>query len=397
MDDNLHGYGGKLKRSLERLARCGAPAADQRLIRSFHDDCFSDGLGVPRVEKYVRHLITLSSWLSVTFERASVADVKTLLRRIQGSHYADWTKHDLRLVLKRFYRWLRENGYTQQDLDWIKLGSAVAKSRLPEDMPTPEDVKAMVAATKSARNKAFIMLIYETGARIGEIARLRVRNIVPHPHGLEIHLPIEGKSGARRVLVVGSTPYLKAWLNQHPHAQRPEASLWPWHPSGKALKYGTFSAILKRAAQAAGIAKKVNPHNFRHARATYLAKHLTEAQMNQFFGWVQGSDMPSTYVHLSGRDVDEALLRSYGIEAKQKPETDKLAPRKCNQCQSQNPATHAFCGVCGLPLDETAAQEVVKRDLDRSRADQVMDRLIQDEEFRALLERKLRNLSTSGP
>lgn len=36
---------------------------------------------------------------------------------------------------------------------------------------------------------------------------------------------------------------------------------------------------------------------------------------------------------------------------------------------------------------------MVKRDLDRSRADQVMDRLIQDEEFRAMLERKLRELS----
>jgi len=53
--------------------------------------------------------------------------------------------------------------------------------------------------------------------------------------------------------------------------------------------------------------------------------------------------------------------------------------------------------VCGLPLDEKAAQQVVKRDLDRSRADQVMDRLIQDEEFRAMLGRKLKDLTASSP
>ena len=44
-----------------------------------------------------------------------------------------------------------------------------------------------------------------------------------------------------------------------------------------------------------------------------MANHLTEFQMNQYFGWIQGSDMPSTYVHMSGKNVDEALLRMNGV------------------------------------------------------------------------------------
>ncbi len=35
--------------------------------------------------------------------------------------------------------------------------------------------------------------------------------------------------------------------------------------------------------------------------------------MNLYFGRVQGSDMPSVYVHLSGRDVDDAILKANGI------------------------------------------------------------------------------------
>ena len=35
----------------------------------------------------------------------------------------------------------------------------------------------------------------------------------------------------------------------------------------------------------------------------------TEAQMKEHFGWVPGSYMPSTYVHLSGKDVDGAILK----------------------------------------------------------------------------------------
>lgn len=38
--------------------------------------------------------------------------------------------------------------------------------------------------------------------------------------------------------------------------------------------------------------KPVNPHHFRHSRATYLANYLTEAQMCEWFGWVHGSRVP---------------------------------------------------------------------------------------------------------
>ena len=115
--------------------------------------------------------------------------------------------------------------------------------------------------------------------------------------------------------------------------------------------------------------------------------------MNQYFGWVQGSDMPSTYVHLSGRDVDAAILRTYGINVQDDEARDKLAPRRCTQCGKENPPTNKYCGLCGLPLDEHAARAVLQHDLDRKLADQIMDKLLQDQEVRSLLKRKLRQLA----
>ena len=80
----------------------------------------------------------------------------------------------------------------------------------------------------------------------------------------------------------------------------------------KLLTYNGARGILIRLASRAGIKKRVNPHGFRHARATNLADHLTEAQMNEYLGWVQSPKMTSIYVHLSGRDVDKALLKLHG-------------------------------------------------------------------------------------
>jgi predicted nucleic acid-binding Zn ribbon protein len=171
--------------------------------------------------------------------------------------------------------------------------------------------------------------------------------------------------------------------------------LWPtadYRTSG--LSHNCASGIIKAAARRADIRTAVNPHNFRHSRATHLAIHLTEAQMKEYFGWVQGSDMASVYVHLSGRDVDNALLKINNIQVPDDGNAKNgFSLRTCQRCSLANPPGNKFCSRCGAPLDEQTAREIVQRDLDRSRADQIMDNLIQDQEFRAVLERKLKELS----
>jgi hypothetical protein len=56
-----------------------------------------------------------------------------------------------------------------------------------------------------------------------------------------------------------------------------------------------------------------------------MANPLTEFQMNHYFGWTQGSNMPSTYVHLSGKDLDGAILKMNGQKV------DTPLPQQANQ------------------------------------------------------------------
>ncbi len=148
-------------------------------------------------------------------------------------------------------------------------------------------------------------------------------------------------------------------------------------------------------AERASVRKAVNPHNFRHSRATHLAKHLTEAQMNEYMGWVQGSDMPSTYVHLSGRDVDQALLKLNNIsDADEQGTKESFSLRACPRCALSNPPANKFCSRCGMTLDEKTANELMRSNMERAKADEVMDSLLHDVEFRSLLERKLAQLNT---
>jgi len=119
---------------------------------------------------------------------------------------------------------------------------------------------------------------------------------------------VKDKTGPRRVRIIFSAKALSEWLNHHPAKNDREAPLWASLESTnstKPLEYYAFRKTLSVVARRVGIGKRVNPHSFRHARASNLANVLTEAQMKEYLGWVGDSKMASTYVHLSGRNIDK--------------------------------------------------------------------------------------------
>lgn len=254
----------------------------------------------------------------------------------------------------------------------------------------------MIAAATNARDKALVASLYESGCRIGELLSLQLKQLHRHTHGFQI--TVSGKKGPRRLLLIACAPYLTAWLNEHPRHEDTQAPLWATGDyRAEPLGYARVSAILRTVARRASVRKAVNPHNFRHSRATHLANHLTEAQMNEYMGWVQGSNMASTYVHLSGRDVDHALLRLNNIQVSDKDETQKrFSLKACPRCNFNNPPANKFCCRCGMVVDEKAARDLVKSHMERTQADRILDKLLEDPEFRAVFARKLGGLKEAG-
>jgi len=391
MSMSIYNFGRMLESLISRIKTSkDISARNKELILKFCDDCFSEGLSTARVVKCLSTLKEIARMLGKDFDSATKDDIKAFVARIERSRYSEWTKHDYKAILKKFYRWLKglQNGYPEE-VSWIKTTMRNNGRKLPEELLTEEDVKRLIDAVEGPRDKALIAVLYESGCRIGELLSLRLKHIVFDDYGAQ--LIVNGKTGMRRIRIVASAPYLTEWVNRHPLKDEPEAHLWI-NRECKPLSYTRIRHILLRAKRRAGVRKKVNPHNFRHSRATHLANHLTEAQMKEFFGWTQSSRMASIYVHLSGRDVDNAILSIYGI----KPKDDKgngLKPKKCLRCGAINPPTNKYCSKCGMTLDMETANEMIKREMEKKRAEEALNRLVEDEEFRSLLIEKLRQFA----
>ena len=202
---------------------------------------------------------------------------------------------------------------TPEEVRWIK--TAFKKKRLlPEALLTGEELKKLAEAAENPRDRALILIHYESGCRIGETLSLRIMHVAFDKHGAV--LMVDGKTGPRRVRIIASAPALASWLSMHPLRNDSNAPLWVGVGTvgrNEALLYNGARAMLRRLVKKAGLHKRIYTHLMRHSRATELANFLTEAQMKELLGWVQGSDRASTYVHLCGRDVDGALLAANGI------------------------------------------------------------------------------------
>jgi hypothetical protein len=235
-------------------------------------------------------------------------------------------------------------------------------SKLPEELISEEEALKMINTAEYPRDKALISTLHESGCRAGEILTMRIKHLQFDDYGAVII--IDGKTGSRRVRLITSTPYLIGWMNVHPESGDPNAPLWIMvrrHKTDKRIfvNYTCMRAMLKRVAQMAGIKKRVYPHLFRHSRATTVANHLTEAQMKEYFGWVKNSDMASVYIHLSGRDVDNALLKMHGLKVDENKE--KKAFDLCFRCKTALRKNAKFCDRCGLVVDPQTAMKLEQK------------------------------------
>jgi integrase/recombinase XerD len=370
---DIHGYDKRIESILRRIDKSAIYEDDKIKLLEFYRWSLAQGLSKARISKYLDTLERILQTLDKPLLEANKSDIEDFVRKIESKDYSEWTKHDYKVILKIFYKWLRGSEDYPEEVRWIRA-RVKNNHMLPEEVLTEEDIKRLVNAATNLRDKAFILTLYESGCRIGEFLPLKLKNIQFDTYGAL--LIVNGKTGMRRVRIVASAPKLALWIDNHPMRDRPEMPLWISHgPKNrfKQLSYSAMKSMLKKVAKRAGIQKRVYPHLFRHSRATYLANHLTESQLKQFLGWVQASKMASIYVHLSGRDVDNALLKLQGIEVGNHKDDSELKLIGCKKCGKQNSPTSKFCNTCGAPLSPKVAIQV---DDTRKKVDRLMTALI---------------------
>ncbi|MEM4847616.1 MAG: tyrosine-type recombinase/integrase [Thermosphaera sp.] len=274
----------------------------------------------------------------------------------------------LRLYLKFLYDITGDARYKGL-LERIKLPRP--KRRLPETL-TREQVEKLLeeCGRESLELKVLVALVYETGARVGEIMRLKGKDVAFDDHGARISLR-RSKSQPRVLRVVLYAHLLAQYMDlMRPGPEDPIFT----------HEYNYYLVHLTRAWERVGLPKvRRKFHILRHTRATELlrARVFTEKEMMLWFGW-RTRDMIDVYSHITMEDVERAYLAAVKSETIPTPQPPK--PVECPRCKAANPPDARYCYRCGLPLK--LEREEVKAEL------QLSELLREVEELKRLLKGK---------
>lgn len=338
---------------------------NKELIKRYQRYLLARKTGKLRVSKLTYQLRNVCDWLGINLDRVEKNDIERVVAEInQNSKYSVVTQADYRRVIKSFYKWFEdEDKRLEGSPQEIKKARELYKYLQKEisisykrrnieysSLITDDDLQTLLnKGCKSIFEKAIVSILHETGMRVGELLGMRIKDIeLKDKHGV---IRVDGKTGARPIPISQSIPYIIKWIeDEHPNKENKNSLLWISKNNGhygKPLRYIGIRKLLMRVFQRANLKKKCNPHFMRHSRATFSARDYREEVLNKMMGWVPGSKMTKTYVHLNSDVVEQEFKRVNGLEEEQ----EKKVPKTMScVCGSVNDSHSKYCFKCGKPL-----------------------------------------------
>jgi site-specific recombinase XerD len=192
--------------------------------------------------------------------------------------------------LQQLFAWMLEEGeITANPMERMR------SPKVPEDPPavlSDAELRALLRACEGTgfaerRDTAVLRVFIDTGARLAEVANLRLQDVDLD----DMTITVVGKGERVRVLPIGAKT-VKA-LDRYLRVRRGELNAL-WIGGKGAMTASGIAQMLRRRGKQAGIGH-IHPHQFRHTFAhRWLAAEGQEGDLQEIAGW-RSRDMLRRY------------------------------------------------------------------------------------------------------
>jgi site-specific recombinase XerD len=201
---------------------------------------------------------------------------------------------------RRFFGWLQAEGWLPQN-PAAGLGKVKVPLVKPKEVEARDIARLLEAARDHPRDYALVWLLADSGARIGGLCSLQVRD-VELARGCATILQ---KGGGLQTILFGdeTRAALVRYLAEHPGG----VWLFPGKQAGQPLTPQGAYLVLKRLALRAGATGRFNPHAFRHALALGMLREKSDlGTVSRVLGH---SHISTTHEHYGWFTDDELAAR----------------------------------------------------------------------------------------
>jgi len=197
-------------------------------------------------------LLPFIQWLDIPLSDVTTQHIAIFLGRYNNR---PWRKHSFYRAFRTFWKWVSQT-YDVPNPMLDRWGNLIIE---PPKVPnkvlntiTPQDVKKLLEAASSMRDKAIISLLADSGARRNELVSIKVIDLDMDNNLIKVM----GKGRKESYLIFGEAT--KKYLHSYINEANPNESLFELKSSGLVM-------MLKRLEAKTGI--KCNAHCFRRGFA----------------------------------------------------------------------------------------------------------------------------------
>ena len=261
----------------------------------------------------------------------------TDIRAVTEEHVVGWAKHvslatnrhgeplsphtrrTYLVLLQRFFRFLVRRGLVLADpmLD-VTMPQV---SKLPRVVLSHSQARRLIEAPSpftpvGKRDRALLELLYGTGLRVAECARLELRDVDLGKGTLFVR---QGKGKKDRVVPFAGQAaaaldlYLREGRPAFARTARQQA-LFLSSRSGKAMASGSIQLVVREHARAAGLEVAVTPHILRHTYATHLIQGGADVRHVQKLLGHASLQSTTIYTRVFPKDLKKAVEKAHPRE-----------------------------------------------------------------------------------
>lgn len=205
--------------------------------------------------------------------------------------------------------------------------------------------------------RAFVTTILETFIRPQELVWRTMKDVtVVRRDGRAVYARVDvsshGKEGTKVVQIKDTLCYFMDWYDQHPHANDPDAYLFPHMTDLRSrLDVSTATEKLKRIGRRLGVKGRLSSYELKTLGVTFACHRLDDPKLIQAqAGWASIEQL-ATYDKTTTEDVLNAALARDGLLDDDAP-MPIIRPKDC-PCGAVVGFAQATCPVCkGIMRDE---------------------------------------------
>jgi site-specific recombinase XerD len=223
-----------------------------------------DGKSKNTVAQYVRTCRKLSETIGKPLTEMNAYDVRFFLAKEMERGISDQSRENQRANLSAFFQWMVNEEIIPKNpiaqIKPIKCHQEVKKAF------SDIEIDALRSACKSLKERALIEFLLSTGARVSEVAEMKVQDV--NIETLSVHI-LHGKGDKERITYTTAVgmKHLLAYI----HSRKETGDALFYSKNHEPIRTSGIRFILNNVAKRAGVSN-VHPHRFRRTFATNLSK-----------------------------------------------------------------------------------------------------------------------------